>query len=224
MIRRLPAGPAPGAAAAAESAGDSDGRRETRLRELPDVHAPRPLAFHLVIESTPILSLKVSENGIEIPPTCVLHSPLFSWAYFKPNDSELYSDSYVIRVELWNEAGTELVKSHVNIPSDKPILAGNTFSSSMILYDQSGVLGLYFIFNDLSVRIHGTFRLKFYLYNMMAERGILNRGRTRVITSIMSSPFTIYSSKSFPGTVVPSGLITASKEFVYQAGKKALGK
>ncbi|KAJ3068551.1 hypothetical protein HDU98_008286 [Podochytrium sp. JEL0797] len=99
--------------------------------------------------------------------------------------------------------------THANIPTEKSILAGNIFSSSMVLRDQHGIPGIYFIFSDLSVRIHGTFRLKFYLYNMMAETGTLNCGKMSVITSIMSNPFTIYSSKSFPGTVVPSDLVTS---------------
>ncbi|KAI8608061.1 velvet factor-domain-containing protein, partial [Chytriomyces sp. MP71] len=143
------------------------------------------------LNPAPILSLQVKENGKNLPP------------------AELYTDSFVLRVELWNEEGTEAVVSHANIPTEKSILAGNIFSSSMVLRDQNGIPGIYFIFSDLSVRIHGTFRLKFYLYNMMEENGSLNRGKMTVITSIMSNPFTIYSSKSFPGTVMPSELVTA---------------
>ncbi|KAJ3243831.1 hypothetical protein HDU78_011733 [Chytriomyces hyalinus] len=143
------------------------------------------------LNPAPILSLQVKEGGQKLPP------------------AELYTDSFVLRVELWNEEGTDAVLSHANIPAEKSILAGNIFSSSMVLRDQNGIPGIYFIFSDLSVRIHGTFRLKFYLYNMMESTGVLNRGKMSVISSIMSNPFTIYSSKSFPGTVMPSELVTA---------------
>ncbi|ORY44714.1 hypothetical protein BCR33DRAFT_737742 [Rhizoclosmatium globosum] len=167
------------------------GRAELATRT--DDHSTRFVFVVLVrwLAYAPILSLQVKENGKNLPP------------------AELYTDSFVLRVELWNEDGSDAVVTHANIPTEKSILAGNIFSSSMVLRDQNGIPGIYFIFSDLSVRIHGTFRLKFYLYNMMAETGVLNRGKMSVITSIMSNPFTIYSSKSFPGTVMPSELITA---------------
>ncbi|KAJ3102194.1 hypothetical protein HK100_004410 [Physocladia obscura] len=156
------------------------------------------------LNPAPILSLQVKEDGVNIPP-----AQLTSYFTKITTYSDLYTDSFVLRVELWNEEGDEAVTTHHNIPTEKSILAGNIFSSSTVLRDQNGVLGIYFIFSDLSVRIHGTFRLKFYLYNMMSETGVLNQGKMTVITSIMSNPFTVYSSKSFPGTVTPSELVTA---------------
>lgn len=54
--------------------------------------------------------------------------------------------------------------------------------------------GSFFIFSDLSVKMEGKFRLQFNLYQMRAHEF-----ECRYIHSIVSEPFQVYSTKSWPG-------------------------
>ncbi|KAJ3279219.1 hypothetical protein HDU76_009579, partial [Blyttiomyces sp. JEL0837] len=60
---------------------------------------------------------------------------------------------------------------------------------------------------DLSIRIEGKFRLRFSLVNLRGrDTDQLTQTETRVLTTVDSDVFTVYSGKSFPGLVPFSDL------------------
>ncbi|PGH07262.1 hypothetical protein AJ80_08022 [Polytolypa hystricis UAMH7299] len=71
-------------------------------------------------------------------------------------------------------------------------LAGTLVSSLHRLKDVDNQDGGFFVFGDLSVKVEGTFRLKFNLFEMR---------KTEVIhlKSVLSQPFKVHPPKSFPG-------------------------
>ncbi|KAI4180696.1 MAG: hypothetical protein L6R41_007061 [Letrouitia leprolyta] len=52
--------------------------------------------------------------------------------------------------------------------------------------------GGFFVFGDLSVRVEGEYRLRFSLFEMLKTQVVY-------IKYVLSEPFTVYSSKAFPG-------------------------
>ncbi len=73
-------------------------------------------------------------------------------------------------------------------------LAGTLVSSLHRLKDTDNKDGAFFVWGDLSVKVEGTFRLQFTLFEMINEPAeVLYRA------SIMSDTFPVYSAKTFPG-------------------------
>ncbi|CAG8976857.1 hypothetical protein HYALB_00003468 [Hymenoscyphus albidus] len=71
-------------------------------------------------------------------------------------------------------------------------LAGTLVSSLHRLKDQSNNDGAFFVFGDLSIKIEGTFRLQFNLYEMRDKECFH-------IQSTQSEPFIVHPQKTFPG-------------------------
>lgn len=71
-------------------------------------------------------------------------------------------------------------------------LIGTAVSSLHRLKDTDNQDGGFFVFGDLSCKVEGKFRLLFTLYQMQ-------RMECLHITSIVSQPFQVYPTKSFPG-------------------------
>ncbi|ORY53790.1 hypothetical protein BCR33DRAFT_711146, partial [Rhizoclosmatium globosum] len=69
------------------------------------------------------------------------------------------------------------------------------------LMDLENKRGLYFLFSDLAVRISGTFRLKFDVFDV--TRMPFGTGP---IASAVTNVFRVYNPKEFPGTVVATPL------------------
>lgn len=78
-------------------------------------------------------------------------------------------------------------------------LAGTLVSSLHRLKDQQNNDGAFFVFGDLSVKIEGTFRLQFNLYQM-------RDGECVHIASETSDPFFVHSAKNFPGMAESTAL------------------
>lgn len=90
-------------------------------------------------------------------------------------------------------------------------LIGQCVTSSQKLEDPQKVPGLYFIFQDLSVRTEGWFRLKCELFALGSldfdkrqsevdvTNGLLLEGPC--LAMIFSAPFKVFSAKKFPGVV-----------------------
>ncbi|KAJ7284072.1 velvet factor [Mycena rebaudengoi] len=84
-------------------------------------------------------------------------------------------------------------------------LVGPLSSNGYRLLDEHRKPGIFFLFQDLSVRTEGTFRLRLRLMNVGAppapEPGALqvHTGVSPVLAQIFSEPFTVYSAKRFPG-------------------------
>ncbi|KAJ2303183.1 hypothetical protein IWW54_005808, partial [Coemansia sp. RSA 2705] len=66
-------------------------------------------------------------------------------------------------------------------------MAGSMVSPLHPLRDMTSVQGAYFVFSDLSVRMEGSFRLRFDLFEITGR------------ASAMSDVFHVYSPKRFPG-------------------------
>ncbi|CAG8577385.1 10883_t:CDS:2 [Dentiscutata erythropus] len=104
-------------------------------------------------------------------------------------------------------------------------LVGHCTSSAYLLRDHTGQRGIYFIFQDLSVRIEGTYTLKFSFCDV---RGLLSpsyEGFTKlrgdVAAEVYSAPFRVYSAKKFPGMTESTAL---SKAFASQGIKLTIRK
>ncbi|KAJ2000004.1 hypothetical protein GGI04_004329 [Coemansia thaxteri] len=122
---------------------------------------------------------------------------------------------------LMDETGKTLIrqiKGH-----QATAMAGTMVSPLHTLRDMTLAQGAYFVFSDLSVRIEGSFRLRFELYEMEGE-SVLHRAST------LSDVFSVYSPKRFPGMMESTPL---SKLFAEQglririrteAGTKKRGK
>lgn len=73
-----------------------------------------------------------------------------------------------------------------------------------------------FIFNDLSIRQEGRYRISFSMYEVLSEQGVV-KFRSQVLSNII----TAYSPKNFPGLVTSSDLI---KEIALQGHKVRVRK
>jgi hypothetical protein len=71
-------------------------------------------------------------------------------------------------------------------------LAGTLVSSLHRLKDTDNNDGAFFVFGDLSVKVEGSFRLQFNLYEMRGEDCFH-------IAEIKSNPFPVHSTKNWPG-------------------------
>lgn len=56
--------------------------------------------------------------------------------------------------------------SHKGRPEHVRNLIGSVASNARYLYDQDALPGIYFIFQDLSIRLEGTYTLKFIFINL----------------------------------------------------------
>ncbi|KAF9975958.1 hypothetical protein BGZ73_000184 [Actinomortierella ambigua] len=96
-------------------------------------------------------------------------------------------------------------------------LTGSTVASGNLLTDIDGQLGVYFVFQDMSVRSDGVFTLKFSFALPPTQGG----SPSQVTASCFSEPFTIYSAKRFPGMTESTAL---SKHFAKQGIKVPIRK
>lgn len=101
-------------------------------------------------------------------------------------------------------------------------LIGSLVSSAAKLFDTEDQLGIYFVFQDLSIRTEGTFRLGFSLVDVGSPylQGI-NEAPSRVLAQTFSDPFTVFSAKKFPGMIESTPL---SRAFARQGVKIPIRK
>ncbi|KAF7355589.1 Velvet complex subunit B [Mycena sanguinolenta] len=94
-------------------------------------------------------------------------------------------------------------------------LVGPLSSNGYRLLDEHRKPGIFFLFQDLSVRTEGTFRLRLRLMNVGAppapEPGALqvHTNVSPVLAQIFTEPFTVYSAKRFPGVPETTALSIA---------------
>ncbi|KAI9270060.1 velvet factor-domain-containing protein [Helicostylum pulchrum] len=82
-------------------------------------------------------------------------------------------------------------------PAPTRSLMGAVVSNAYQLMNGENKPGIYFVFQDLSVRIEGRFCLKFMFMNLSAGDPLTMS--TQVSDDVLSNPFTVYSAKNFPG-------------------------
>ncbi|KAI9899557.1 hypothetical protein N3K66_006018 [Trichothecium roseum] len=115
-------------------------------------------------------------------------------------------------------------------------LIGSVSASAFHLHDPQGEEGMWFVLQDLSVRLEGNYRLKFSFINVGPPLGAENHsssqnpsqsssqvvtGRAPILASCFSNKFAVYSAKKFPG-VCESTLL--SKTFATQGIKIPIRK
>ncbi|KAG8799342.1 hypothetical protein FRC18_008316 [Serendipita sp. 400] len=84
-------------------------------------------------------------------------------------------------------------------------LIGPLAASAQTLTDDHDEPGIFFLFQDLSVRTEGTFRLRMRLVNVggppAPEMGAshVKNGNSTVLAQVFTNPFIVFSAKKFPG-------------------------
>ncbi|KAF4123344.1 Velvet factor [Geosmithia morbida] len=110
-------------------------------------------------------------------------------------------------------------------------LIGSVAASAFCLVDTRGREGIWFVLQDLSVRLEGKYKLKFSFVNIsrpgpgtgLRDRPatMINRGRTPILASCFSESFQVFSAKKFPGVCESTPL---SKTFAGQGIKIPIRK
>lgn len=102
-------------------------------------------------------------------------------------------------------------------------LIGSLSVNAARLNNEHGEPGFYFVFQDLSVRMEGNFRLRMNFVNLSdgASPPGLNRGKCPIICWVFTEPFKVYSAKKFPGVIESTPL---SKCFAGQGIKIPIRK
>ncbi|PVU96281.1 hypothetical protein BB559_002444 [Furculomyces boomerangus] len=85
-------------------------------------------------------------------------------------------------------------------------LVGSTITNGEILKDLDNKLGMFFIFNDLSIRKSGNYRIKFSLMCIEMMISVKLTLQTKVLASVFSKVVSVYPAKNFPGVVESSPL------------------
>ncbi|KAI9276367.1 velvet factor [Sporodiniella umbellata] len=93
-------------------------------------------------------------------------------------------------------------------------LSGQTVSSLFKLNDIDNQINTFFIFGDLSVKVEGKYRLKLSLFQITDSGAVC-------LSSLFTTPFTVYSTKSFPGALDSTFL---SKSFSDQGARIKIRK
>ncbi|KZT06394.1 uncharacterized protein LAESUDRAFT_175547 [Laetiporus sulphureus 93-53] len=99
-------------------------------------------------------------------------------------------------------------------PSNMPPLPRHTYTRTLVgplsanacsLVDEHRKPGIFFLFQDLSVRTEGTFRLRLRLMNVGAppapegRASRIHTGVSPVLAQTFTEPFVVFSAKRFPG-------------------------
>jgi hypothetical protein len=102
-------------------------------------------------------------------------------------------------------------------------LIGSLAVPASKLKDEKDELGIWFVFQDLSVRTEGHFCLKFAFVdvNDPATPGVPTHDESPILATIFSQSFQVYSAKKFPGVIESTAL---SKAFAAQGVKIPIRK
>ncbi|CAG8475324.1 21137_t:CDS:2 [Cetraspora pellucida] len=179
------------------------------------------------IDPPPVVRLIVaSTDGTPVSESSIDHSMMIVHAGLWSEDCE-EERSLVINPSTipTQSTGPSSTVMSLNTPSSTRNLMGHCTSSAYVLNNHSGQQGIYFIFQDLSVRTEGTFTLKFSFCNVkeLMAQSITEFASTRgsVAAEVYSAPFKVYSAKKFPGMTESTAL---SKAFAKQGIKIPIRK
>jgi hypothetical protein len=108
-------------------------------------------------------------------------------------------------------------------------LIGSVSASAFGLTDTTDREGVWFVLQDLSVRLEGTYRLRFSFVNVgtpgtgSRDRGpsVIVKGKAPILASCFSDKFNVFSAKKFPGVCESTPL---SKTFATQGIKIPIRK
>ncbi|KAJ1835409.1 hypothetical protein LPJ63_001154 [Coemansia sp. RSA 2711] len=129
----------------------------------------------------------LDRRPIDPPPVIqlILHDPVHPLSH-----QYTISPAFFMQVQLLDENGKSVIRQLRGHKASA--MAGSMVSPLHPLRDMTSVQGAYFVFSDLSVRMEGSFRLRFDLFEITGEQ-VHSRA------SAMSDVFHVYSPKRFPG-------------------------
>ncbi|KAI8140953.1 velvet factor [Fennellomyces sp. T-0311] len=98
-----------------------------------------------------------------------------------------------------SSASSSRLENVLTFDEPRPVrnLIGGLATNAYQLKDLERELGVFFIFQDLSIRTEGRFRLKFLFLDLSAGEPLTMS--TSVLDQVMSEPFSVYTAKNFPG-------------------------
>lgn len=128
----------------------------------------------------------MKERTLERPFCQVSQKILASYAWLTDFCEGPY---YFVTCSLLNDDNTRAQSENSVI---KNSLSGTLVSSLHRLKDQQNKDGGFFVFGDVSVKVEGTYRLQFNLFEV-------RDGNADFLSSVMSDALKVFPSKSFPG-------------------------
>ncbi|KAI8913333.1 velvet factor [Gorgonomyces haynaldii] len=98
-------------------------------------------------------------------------------------------------------------RQYITTKNDDEVMEQNLIGSHIVasfnLKSTEGVEVLYFIFGDLSVRLEGSYRLKFELMDVAGPlngaQTRLSQNKTSILTSVTSEPFQVVNGSKYKG-------------------------
>jgi len=183
------------------------------------------------IDPPPIVQLHVfKEDGTPdtLSPTeiamFVVHADLWSVDQTEPRNLVINPSSIPTPTPSTGPGGASSSVISLSDPSCTRNLMGSLISNAYNLTNPRSEQGVYFIFQDLSVRTEGKFSLKFSFANLgsripdVRDPSMLH---SRTEGEVFTSPFMVYSAKKFPGMTESTEL---SKCFAKQGIKIPIRK
>ncbi|KAH7303739.1 velvet factor, partial [Stachybotrys elegans] len=120
------------------------------------------------------------------------------------------SQSYVMSCSILDDIGEIDVSRMAESESNRPdLLMGSVVATSSLAEDEDGDKGCFFVFDDLSCRMTGSYRLMFKVVMVGSEREVGLPGwekRRPFLATVESELFTVCNAKEFPGVSEPSAL------------------
>lgn len=84
-------------------------------------------------------------------------------------------------------------------------LVGAAVASASVLKDEQDKWCTFFVFQDISVRTEGVYRIKLMFVNLEVS-GRVGTGVAEALAETYTDPFTVYSPRRFPGMLDPTPL------------------
>lgn len=208
-----PLGPAPMPASASGS-GVESALRQTASGQYPNIETRTNTSWNQVSTSHTTEAYIITPTAAEPPSS----ASLIAGPHNPPYDQSMYaSASYSQRTPRSTHSSSS--SSHAQPPpapsSTIPPLPRHTYTRTLVgllaanacrLLDEHRKPGIFFLFQDLSIRTEGTFRLRLRLMNIGAPFETGSTGSPRVHTNVspvlaqtFTAPFVVYSAKRFPG-------------------------
>ncbi|KAJ3213299.1 hypothetical protein HK099_007473 [Clydaea vesicula] len=110
------------------------------------------------------------------------------------------SGYYSMRCDLWDEDGLSKAKAVKKNGNQLPLILGDLMEGSRILTDDLGRVGTFFVFNDISIRYQGKYKLKFTFYDLEnPDKPASLANKTSIRAEIFSNTFVAITAREFPG-------------------------
>ncbi|OMJ26510.1 hypothetical protein AYI70_g100 [Smittium culicis] len=166
-----------------------------------------------------------SKDRRTVSPTPILKLAIFDINGEKVDTNEFNDVEFIVSASLWSpdmSVPLDLASPNRSLDYDEiswlksmvKNISGTNISNGVALEDTDGELFIFFIFNDLSVKKPGDYRLRFSLSKIPESDYYSN---FEELDHIFSDVFTVFSAKNFPGVLPSSSL---SKFFSQKSANK----